>query len=73
MYTLTPREYEITKLIRQGLSNKEIAAIAGIGVNTVKVHITRILIKLRVKRRVDIILMSKQQLSKIQPIDMRVV
>lgn len=72
MYTLTPREYEITKLIRQGLSNKEIAAIAGIGVNTVKVHITRILIKLRVKRRVDIILMSKQQLSKIQPVDMRV-
>lgn len=71
MYTLTPREHEITLLISQGLSNKEIASIAGIGKNTVKIHVTSILRKLHLKRRVDVILMTKTQLSKIKSGDSR--
>ena len=49
--TLTPRELEITSLIDQGLSNKEIAAGLHIGVSTVKNHVHHILEKLNVGGR----------------------
>ncbi len=48
---ITPREREILALITQGNANKEIAAVLGIGEDTVKQHVSRILQKLRVNDR----------------------
>jgi DNA-binding NarL/FixJ family response regulator len=48
---LTPREYEILKMIELGLSNKEIARNLRIEVGTVKNHVHNILEKLNVGRR----------------------
>jgi two-component system, NarL family, nitrate/nitrite response regulator NarL len=48
---LTRRETEILALIRQGLSNKEIATRLTIELATVKNHVHNILHKLQVKRR----------------------
>ena len=48
---LTPREYEVLRLIRRGLSNKEIASSLHIALPTVKNHVHRILGKLEVDRR----------------------
>lgn len=49
--TLTPREVEILKLIGAGAGNRAIATQLVISEHTVKVHITRILAKLRVSSR----------------------
>lgn len=48
---ITPREREILALVTQGRANKEIAAELGIGEDTVKQHVSRILQKLRVNDR----------------------
>src|SRR5262245_7016411 len=48
---LTAREQEIVGLIRQDLSNKEIAGRLGIEVATVKNHVHNVLEKLNVHRR----------------------
>jgi DNA-binding NarL/FixJ family response regulator len=48
---ITPREREILTLITQGNANKEIAATLGIGEDTVKQHVSRILMKLKVNDR----------------------
>ena len=48
---LTPREQEITSLMSEGLSNKQIARVLGICDATVKNHIHSILSKLGVRRR----------------------
>ncbi|MEV5409808.1 response regulator transcription factor [Thermopolyspora sp. NPDC052614] len=50
---LTSREHEIADLIRQGLSNKEIARSLHIALPTVKNHVHNILRKLNVERRAD--------------------
>ncbi len=42
----TPRELEIIRLLAQGKSNKEIAALLGITVKTVETHRARIMLKL---------------------------
>ena len=44
---ITPREREILTLITQGNANKEIAATLGISEDTVKQHVSRILMKLK--------------------------
>jgi len=49
--TLTPREQEVSSLLGQGLSNKEIARLLRIQHATVKNHIHSILSKLQVQRR----------------------
>jgi DNA-binding NarL/FixJ family response regulator len=49
--SLTPREMDIIKLVRQGLSNREIARALFIALPTVKNHIHNILEKLQVRRR----------------------
>jgi DNA-binding NarL/FixJ family response regulator len=51
---LTIREREIVELIRDGLSNKEIAKRLSIEVATVKNHVHNILDKLDVRRRSDV-------------------
>ncbi len=48
---ITPREREILTLVAQGNANKEIAATLGIGEDTVKQHVSRILVKLKVNDR----------------------
>jgi DNA-binding NarL/FixJ family response regulator len=48
---LTFREVEIFRLIREGLSNKEIAGRLSISVSTVKIHVHHILEKLQIRRR----------------------
>lgn len=48
---ITPREREILTLVTQGNANKEIAAILGISEDTVKQHVSRILMKLKVNDR----------------------
>jgi DNA-binding NarL/FixJ family response regulator len=48
---LTAREWQIVRLLEDGLSNKEIAAHLGIVVSTVKNHVHHILNKTRVSRR----------------------
>ncbi|MHB9145796.1 MAG: response regulator [Symbiobacteriia bacterium] len=48
---LTPREHEVLRLLVQGLSNKEIAHVAGISEKTVKTHVSSILAKLGLQDR----------------------
>ncbi|MGY0459604.1 LuxR C-terminal-related transcriptional regulator [Kitasatospora sp. cg17-2] len=49
---LTRREYEVLVLLAQGLSNQEIAALAHLSPATVKDHVSAILRKLHVQRRI---------------------
>jgi two-component system nitrate/nitrite response regulator NarL len=51
---LTPREFEIVRLVSTGLSNKEIARNLRISVATTKSHVHNALCKLRVQRRSQI-------------------
>lgn len=51
MASLTPRERDILALVRDGLSNKEIAARLRLRLPTVKNHVHHILEKLGVRRR----------------------
>jgi DNA-binding NarL/FixJ family response regulator len=48
---LTPREWDVLRMMASGRSNREIAAALFVGVGTIKVHVTHILAKLGVKSR----------------------
>lgn len=48
---LTPREIEVVSHLVRGNSNKEIASLLNISDNTVKLHITHVMQKLRAKDR----------------------
>lgn len=52
---LTPRELEVLKLLKQGLSNKEIAHHLGNSVKTTKTHLTSIYKKFNAKSRAQLI------------------
>jgi predicted ATPase/DNA-binding CsgD family transcriptional regulator len=57
---LTERESDVLQLIRQGLSNPEIAEKLVISVGTVKAHTNRIYSKLGVTNRVEAVLKAQQ-------------
>jgi ATP/maltotriose-dependent transcriptional regulator MalT len=60
---LTPRELEVLALLTQGLSNLEIANQLFVSESTVKVHVHRVLTKLRVKTRLQAALRATEYLE----------
>src|SRR5438874_11859274 len=50
---LTPRQWEVLRLVREGLSNEEIARRLGISVDGAKFHVSEILSKLGVSTRAE--------------------
>ena len=50
---ISSREYEVLKLIREGLSNQQIAERLFVSENTVKKHISNLFFKMDVQRRTE--------------------
>lgn len=57
---ISKREYEILQLMAEGLSNQEIAERSFVSVNTVKTHVSNLLLKLDAKRRTQAVLKARE-------------
>ena len=55
---LTPRELEVFRLVARGMSNTEIARELILGQNTIKTHLSRILMKLDARDRVHLVVLA---------------
>jgi DNA-binding NarL/FixJ family response regulator len=57
---LTSKEMEVSKLVAQGMTNKEVASRLGVTERTVKAHLTHIYEKLNISDRLTLALMFKE-------------
>jgi DNA-binding CsgD family transcriptional regulator len=59
-YDLTGRQAELTEVLLQGKSNREIAALSGITINTVQVHLKKIYRKTGTRGRYALMALAMQ-------------
>jgi DNA-binding CsgD family transcriptional regulator len=58
---LTPREWQVLRLIREGLTNEELAGRLGISFGTAKYHVAQVLSKLGVSSRLEAVRFVENQ------------
>jgi FixJ family two-component response regulator len=58
--TLTDREREVLRFVTQGLPNKKIAALLGLVEQTIKVHRSRVMTKMRAESLAQLVVVAER-------------